>query len=475
MSGPSKSLPGPNRMPLGMARLAFATVCLMGALPVQASQPESAAPGGAVTGSGSTGQSVAKRITLDGAQPSQSSADESSLISARWRDAAAAVVLADLGLALLRAGSGRDSATPSPASGNEVWSPSALAAVLARLHDGTAGKANEEIAALVESSVARGQFFGTQLPGLLGRMDQAAPSVLKSANRLWIRADLYPSVPPAFVAGSARWPGADVALFPLGDVEVGRAAINDWVAQRTGQSIRELIRRGGITPTTQIALVSAVHFRSPWAQPFDASQTAPRSFQASGGVSMPPTMSAVRGVRKGLMADQGVEVLELPFADKQYALTIVMPAPGHSLTAIERRLSGIEWVSWGERLSDLSCRVRLPRFAIGGETRSLKPRLAALGVRSVFGPGADLGPMLGSVTSAATVDDLVQAAQVSIDEAGGEASAAAAVTVWAKSMPAPVPDCAVDRAFLFAITHGESRTPIFMGRVSDPSASLVAR
>jgi serpin B len=306
-------------------------------------------------------------------------------------------------------------------------------------------------------------------------MDGASVSTLKSANRLWVRSDLYPSIPSAFVAAAARSPGADVALFPLGDVEAGRAAINDWVAQRTGQSIREVVRRGGITPTTTIALTSTVHFQSPWAQPFDAGQTAPRSFQASGGLSMPPTMTGVRAVRKGVMADEGVEVLELPFADKKFALTVVMPAPGHSLAAVERRLSGIAWVSWGERLSDLSCRVHLPRFVIGGDAQSLKSRLAALGVSALFRAGADFGPMLGSSAASASVADLVQAARVSIDESGGEASAATAATVWAKSMPAPVPDCAVDRAFLFAITHAESRTPIFMGRVSDPAAGRPVR
>lgn len=439
--------------------------------PVLASPQAGASSAAQATG---LGEPVPKRIALDPAEAAPASAGRAAPVAERWRNAAAAVTLADLGLALLRtspAGAGGEvSARP-----NEVWSPSALAAVLARLHEGTAGQAMRELAGLVEPSVAPGQFYGRQLPGLLTRLDQSAPEVVRSANRLWVRADLYPVIPPVFMAGAARWPGADVALFPMGSGESARTAINEWVAQRTAQAIRDLMKPGSVTPTTTIALVSALHFRSPWARPFEPSQTVARPFETPDGLRPLATMTAVRAVRRGVMADEGVEVFELPFADQRWALTIVMPLRGQTLSAIERRLSGIEWVSWGERLEEMSCRLHLPRFAAGGVAQSLKPRLAALGVSQVFRAGADFSPMLGSAAAGASVDDLVQAVRIAIDESGGEASAATAATVWAKSMTAAVQDCAVDRAFLFAITHLDSRAPIFMGRISDPSVAGTPR
>jgi serpin B len=41
----------------------------------------------------------------------------------------------------------------------------------------------------------------------------------------------------------------------------------------------------------------------------------------------------------------------------------------------------------------------------------------------------------------------------------------------AKSLQMPAADCAVDRPFLFAIVHGRTGAPLFIGRVTDPTAT----
>ena len=61
-------------------------------------------------------------------------------------------------------------------------------------------------------------------------------------------------------------------------------------------------------------------------------------------------------------------------------------------------------------------------------------------------------------------------AEFGIDETGGEATAATGATVVSKSLPLNVRKCAIDRPFVFAITHKPTGAPVFMGKVANPAA-----
>ena len=409
-----------------------------------------------------TAQATDKRIVLDsapanGAPPAPPAPPAAA--ASDWHDAVAAATLGDLGLALLRL------PAPGPGARNVAYSPWSVATALALVHAGSAGAASAELSTLVDPSVASGQFYTRRLPALMRRIDAAPGGAVRTASRLWMRADIAAAVPEAFSSQTRERFGADVGLYSRGG-DPARAAVNDWVSARTAGAIPQLLPPGSVTPTTKMVLVNAVHFKSPWARPFDARATAPRPFATPDGAKDVPTMIGERAVRRGTV--DGMEVMEIPFVDRVHALRLAMPAPTEPLPAAEQRLAGADLASWGDRLESVTCRVHLPRFSVAAQARSLKPQLSALGVRTVFTDRADLRPMLGRAAAGAQVDDVFHATSVVIDERGGEAAAGTAATVMAKSLAMPAPDCAVDRPFVFAIVHVESGTPLFVGRVTDP-------
>jgi serpin B len=57
-----------------------------------------------------------------------------------------------------------------------------------------------------------------------------------------------------------------------------------------------------------------------------------------------------------------------------------------------------------------------------------------------------------------------------VDVEGTEAAAATAVVMNELSLAVPATELVLDRPFLFVIHDSETSTPVFMGRVSDPSA-----
>lgn len=355
-----------------------------------------------------------------------------------------------LGHGLLKGSEGRDA----------VVAPVAVATVLGMVHAGANGAAERELEALFGTGRTGARQLRQGLPTLARELAPAG-GPLASASRLWIDAGVAADVPAPFQRRlAARWQADAVRLPFAQEPEAARGQINRWTAERTAGKVAELLPQGSVGRDTLAVLSTAVHFRSPWAQPFDPDATSDMPFTTAAGVVRPvPTMSAEREVRQAEL--DGQRVLELPFA-QGYALLVAVPLADAAAGPAAPR-----WQAWRAQLKPQRCRLTLPRFAIAPGAGSLKPALVALGVKAVFTDSADLRPMLGRAAKQAHVDDVLHAAGITVDESGGEAVAAVAATVKPKSFRA-MPDCAVDRAFQFALVHQASGAPLFMGRVADP-------
>ena len=98
--------------------------------------------------------------------------------------------------------------------------------------------------------------------------------------------------------------------------------------------------------------------------------------------------------------------------------------------------------------------------------------LKGLGVTAPFTTETDFEPM--STDPAAQplhLDDVLHQATVTVDEHGTEASAATAATFETVGAMLPDQELIVDRAFLFVIHDVATGTPLFLGRVADPTTT----
>lgn len=379
-------------------------------------------------------------------------------------DAATAGALGDLGLALLR----QASATSGQANVNAVVSPVSVASAMGMVHAGAAGDTARELATLLSSGPAGDQGLAYRLPSVLDRLGSPAtaggPFVM--ANRVWIRKDVAGAIPGPFAAMVKERFDADGVSLPFDNADAVRQRINQWTSEKTYKRIPQLLPAGAVTPSTKLVVTNAIHFKSKWAEPFDAKATESKPFNAPGGALNVPTMVDERAVAHGTV--DNLSVFELPFAGKTFSLMIAMAPKGHTLDALEKDLAGLDMAAWSGQLKESTCRLELPKFSIEASAQSLKAALQSLGVRKAFTDQAELAPMLGKAATGTGVDDVYHSATLVIDELGGEAAAATAVTVQAKSFQMPAPACSVDRPFIFAIVHKPSGAPLFVGKVANP-------
>ncbi|NHN59412.1 MULTISPECIES: serpin family protein [Halorussus] len=246
-----------------------------------------------------------------------------------------------------------------------------------------------------------------------------------------------------------------------GAPEDARKRINAWVAEHTNDRIEDLLPRDSIDATTRLVLTNAVYFSARWRVPFSEEQTEPRPFTALDGTTVEvPTMH--RSIETSYAAVGGHQLVELPYANEQTSMVVVLPAEGE-FEAFEEALTVDRLAIMLDRAEAALVDLALPKFEVESAF-SLVEALRALGVEAAFSGNADFAGMVEG-EGGLYLDDVVHQSFVTVDERGTEAAAATAAII-AESAPARQAEMTVDRPFLFYIRDRPTETPLFAGRVT---------
>jgi serine protease inhibitor len=248
-----------------------------------------------------------------------------------------------------------------------------------------------------------------------------------------------------------------------GDPTGSRDTINHWVSEATRERIPDLIPEGMITPRTVAMLVNAIYLKAAWASEFSEDATEYRPFHLADGSTVDvPTMSQTMLATEAFQGD-GYSAVELPYVGGDLAMTVVVPDGATSLADFEDSLDGARLGEIVDGLEPATVDLDLPRWDIETKLDLAEP-LTAMGLPI---PGGDLSGIIAEGTIAAAV----HAADITVDEHGTEAAAATAIAVDESGAPMPgqVLEISVDRPFLFLVRHVETGTPLFYGRVTNPT------
>ncbi len=249
-----------------------------------------------------------------------------------------------------------------------------------------------------------------------------------------------------------------------GATEQARTQVNAWVEDQTADRIVDLVPPGVLDPSTRLVLVNAISLKAPWEEPFEKGLTEAGDFHRGDGSSVTADLMRNPAASGTLQTGPGWRAVTLPYAGRTAAMTIVLPDAGR-FAAVEAQVAerGFAAFVTGGRASAID--LTLPRWTFR-TTASLVPVLKALGMRAAFAD-ADFTPMTEEDLDLYVADVLHQAF-IAVDEEGTEAAAATAVVMAETSAPI-AEEFRVDRPFLFTIHDLEHGTPLFVGRVSDPT------
>jgi serpin B len=305
------------------------------------------------------------------------------------------------------------------------------------------------------------------LAGAQERRDGSKTEIeLGTANSLWGQGGV--EWQRRFLDTLAREYGAGMRVVDyVGNSEGARRQINAWTSTQTHDRIPEIIPAGVLDQLTRLVLVNAIYLKAPWEEPFEETMTKKGDFTLADGSRLQVDM--MRGLIESAAYARvnGCQVARLPYAGRHLAMSVLLP--DGDLSTFEAGLTGEELTAvLRAPQSPRGVDLQLPRWQFRVFT-PLNDPLIAMGMPSAFDPAkADFDAMTTEVDL--YISAVLHDAFLAVDEDGTEAAAATAVVISETSAIMPEGSLVLDRPFLFVIHDVETLTPLFLGRVSDPSA-----
>ncbi|MGE0708983.1 MAG: serpin family protein [Planctomycetota bacterium] len=358
--------------------------------------------------------------------------------------------------------------------GNQFFSPYSVSVALAMTREGARGETAAEMDRVLHFPQDLAKAHEALRLGLVppvheeygehGREKRPA-FALEVANRLW--GQQGSQFVPAFLKTLDDRYAAPLERIDFRQTAAARKRINDWVAERTKDKIKDIVPEGLPEPDTRLALANAIYFKASWTHPFREHGTKDEAFHLGGGQDAQVKLMRVGG-RFALGEDERVQVLELPYGRGETSMVVVLPKDPAGLKQVEGALSAEALGGWLRLLRRQRVDVALPRFEFTVPL-DLTETLQGMGMRRAFSGQADFSGM--STEERLFIGVVLHKAFVAVDEKGTEAAAATVVMMEKGAAPRPETPAVfrADHPFLFLIRDTRSGAILFMGRVLDPT------
>lgn len=248
--------------------------------------------------------------------------------------------------------------------GNILVSPSSLHTILSLLDMGAKGSTFQELSRTLAIPIHKGTIYQLYKQLHLA-LKTASTSTLNSANKIFI-SNLF-KINPDFLKAANEAFDAEAESLNFSKDKAGAVQdINSWVARKTYNKIRELVKEEHINENTMMILINALHFNGVWDRPFDPMITLKRKFFLN-ATHWETTQIMVNDNSFKYLEDEGLDCkfLEVPYAGNEFSMTFVLPNKRDGLPALERRL---EEVFQERELDEREVIISIPKFKIEQET-----------------------------------------------------------------------------------------------------------
>ena len=349
---------------------------------------------------------------------------------------------------------------------NFIFSPYSIATAFSMLLAGARGVTADQIVAALGGTDEEWDELRNALDVSIRtpsfEVEGAEPLELEIANTPYGQTG-YP-FEADYIRTLAEHYGAELrALDFMADPEAARVLINAAIAEDTRDRITDLLPPGSIDAMVRLVLVNTVFFKGTWMNEFSSASTADRTFTRLDGSTIDvPTMQGA--MRTSYVQNDDWQMVKLPYFGG-YSMTLVVPDEG-AFDDVAGTFDSDFIADLAATRTDYMVALDLPKFDFKS-TANLIPLFQELGVVDAFERSADLTGIEAS--GELFVSGAFHQATIEVDEVGTTATAATALLMSATSAPPPA-ELRIDRPFIFMITHDDSGEPLFVGRVTDPSA-----
>jgi len=248
--------------------------------------------------------------------------------------------------------------------------------------------------------------------------------------------------------------------------------INGEVSKVTKGVIKDFLKPTDLNRAVFV-LVNAIYFKGFWETQFDSRFTSEWDFKDVNNkkISKVQMMVEETDFKNGFAKELRAEVVELPYANSNISMVLLLPGSRHSLsgpqqdTELAPTLAALNPASLEKALKELhlsNLQIAVPKFKIEKST-DVKPSLNTLGLKTLMTGQGSLSDFSGENL---VLSDIIHKAAITVDETGTEA---AAVTGGITLLSLP-PSVHFNRPFIFLIHDKNLKITLFTGIINNPAA-----
>lgn len=339
---------------------------------------------------------------------------------------------------------------------SEIVSPISITYALGMLNNGAAGETQKEI----NKVLGFGTSGADSINAFCRKMLTEAPTLDKLtkvmiANTIYMNKDY--ELKSDFINKVKTFYDAEPETRDFADGKT-RDVINKWGNDHTEGMIPEVLTEEEFSPIAVSYLLNAIYFKGTWAEMFDKDNTKDETFKGYSADKQVPMMHQEHEFNYAETDD--CQVLCLPYGNKAYRMTILLPKEGKTINDVLKNLTAETWQQflW---MDEATVDVKLPRFESKTDV-GLVDIMSALGMPKAFDPfKADFSNFCNVPTY---IDMMKQVAKIKLNEEGTEAAAVTAIgNVCLDNFTRSV-DFHANRPFLYVISEQSTGAIFFIGQ-----------
>lgn len=352
---------------------------------------------------------------------------------------------------------------------NTFISPYSISTAFAMAYAGSSGKTQKAIQSVLKFD-AESDSFHQAYAAYLSAIEMNAQNklTLNGANAIWVEKSV--KMLPQFSLKTQRYYGAEAPKLDFfHNPEASRQTINQWVANKTANKIKDLLPSGAINNETRMVLTNAIYFKADWHRAFSKESTQEKRFNINNETHITtPFLKQEQMVR--YLINQDYAAIELPYKGQKHSMIIVLPHPNKDIKEVSKQLKPdfLQQIMQ-QGLTDVHCEI--PKFKTTIPI-SLKKPLKAMGLEDAFSDNANFNQMIEK--DRLKISDVLHKAFIEIDETGTEAAAATAIVMMTTSsanFERKQPTYFIaNRPFLFYIVDNSLGSILFMGSMHNPKS-----
>lgn len=329
---------------------------------------------------------------------------------------------------------------------------------------------------LAEFERTMGQEFAATAGGLM----QAIPNWMQAkedeeimplsvANSVWVDDTMHPE--EAWLSKVNDLFTAEVYQGVLSS-EATKRDINKWVEKKTNSLIKEFLSEP-LDTEAKLALFNTIYFKGDWVSEFEKNDTYKEEFTTTSGDVKTVEMMHDYGRYEFYVKNDNMDGVVMDYRNGNMAMVMLKPTAGQTVREMYENLTYEELTALLDSGKVQNINLKLPKFEVEFD-KELNETLQNMGIKLAFdSEQADFTGIGFTDNGLPLYISLVrQKAVVKLDEEGTEAAAVTMVVMnecaSAEFVGKPI-EVFFDEPFLYMIMDMESRTPLFMGVMDDPS------